>query len=136
MEEQNLQLMDQPVRFLTCELDPARRRLLRDGREVHVTPKAFELLKLLLGAAPRVIPKRELHERLWPRVVVSDASLFGLIKELRRALGDSDSSTPLIRTVHRVGYALNAAVELPAPTPRSGRRWCSELGRASGRGGV
>ena len=77
--------MDQPVRFLTCELDPARRRLLRDGREVHVTPKAFELLKLLLGAAPRVIPKRELHERLWPRVVVSDATLFGLIKELEQA---------------------------------------------------
>jgi DNA-binding winged helix-turn-helix (wHTH) protein len=123
LEERNSRLHDQPIRFLSCELDPARRRLLRDGHEVHVTPKAFDLLKLLVHAAPRVVSKRELHERLWPRFAVSDATLFGLIKELRRALADSDSSVPLIRTVHRVGYGFNAGLEPVGPPPRQGRRW-------------
>jgi DNA-binding winged helix-turn-helix (wHTH) protein len=115
--------MNHVIRFRSCELDPARRRLLHDGREAHVTPKAFELLMLLVDAAPRVVPKRELHERLWPRVAVTDWTLFSLIKELRRALGDSDPNTRLIRTVHRVGYALNSPLERIAPRQRRGRQW-------------
>jgi len=90
---------------------------------VHVTPKAFDLLLLLVDAAPRVVPKRELHARLWPRVAVSDWTLFSLIKELRRALGDRNPDSPLIRTVHRVGYAFNETLERVAPRARQGRRW-------------
>ena len=78
---------------------------------------------LLVDAAPRVVPKRELHARLWPRVAVTDWTLFSLIKELRRALGDTDSRAPLIRTVHRVGYAFNATLERISPRPRLSRRW-------------
>ena len=83
-------------------------RLLREGSDVHLTPKAFDLLAALIEAAPRVLPKRELHERLWPGGVVSDATLVGMVKELRRALGDQDSPAPLIRTVHR-DYAMAGA---------------------------
>ena len=39
--------------------------------------------------------KTELHERLWPGTFVSDATLVGLVKELRRALDDRDTSTPI-----------------------------------------
>ena len=98
-------------RFGPFELDSARRRLARDGVERQLTPKAYQLLELLVSAAPRVVPKTELHERLWPRGIVSDSSLLGLIKEVRRALDDRDAEAPLIRTVHRVGYAFSAAVE-------------------------
>lgn len=98
-------------RFASFELDSARRSLTRDGAERHLTPKAFQLLELLVGAAPRVVTKDELHERLWPRGIVSDASLIGLVKELRRALDDHDRDAPLIRTVHRVGYSLACALE-------------------------
>jgi DNA-binding winged helix-turn-helix (wHTH) protein len=95
--------------FGPFEFDPETHRLTRDGAELHLRPKAFALLALLVEAAPRLVPKRELHERLWPRGVVSDATLVGLVKELRRTLRDRDSK-PLIRTVHRVGYALNTEV--------------------------
>ena len=70
-----------------------------------MTRKAFDLLVLLLAEAPRVVRKEELHRRLWPDTFVSDATLVGLIKELRRALDDRDSTSPLIRTTHGVGYA-------------------------------
>ena len=62
--------------------------LLATGEPVHLTPKAFDLLSLLVEAAPRVVPKREIHERLWRGGVVTDATLVGLVKEIRRALDD------------------------------------------------
>jgi len=110
------------VRFGPCELDEARRQLLREGREVHLTPKAFELLTLLVDAAPRVLKKPELHERLWPNGIVSDAMLVGLIKEIRRALDDRNKAMPMIRTVHRVGYAFSAPLTR-GPRQPSVSRW-------------
>ena len=92
------------ARFSGYRLDGAARRLTRDGADVHLTPKAFDLLCLLVDAAPRVVPKAELHERLWPDSYVSEATLTGLVKELRRAL-DSPGPSSHIRTAHGVGYA-------------------------------
>jgi DNA-binding winged helix-turn-helix (wHTH) protein len=106
------------VRFGSFELDAGRRQLLSAGHDVHLTPKAFDLLAVLVAAAPRVVPKAELHEHLWPRGAVSDATLTGLIKELRRALGDVDATAPLIRTAHRVGYAFNTSVTGAAAAAR------------------
>jgi len=92
-------------RFGSFEFDAERRELRRDGQAVHLTPKAFDLLGILLGAAPRVVSKDELHRRMWASSCVSDAALVGLIKEVRHALDDRDRDAPVIRTVHRVGYA-------------------------------
>lgn len=105
------------IRFGPFTLDSGRRELSRDGARLHLTPKAFDLLVLLVDQAPRVVAKRELHERLWPRTTVSDATLAGLVKELRRALADSDRTSPVIRTAHRVGYAMCLAVENGQPRP-------------------
>ena len=110
------------VQFGAFTLDAARRHLLREGEVVHLTPKAFDLLLLLVNEAPRVISKRELHERLWPATFVSDATLVGLVKELRRALHDHDDRAPVIRTVHRIGYALCPEVQAPGPGARA-RVW-------------
>ena len=99
------------VRFASFELDSERRQLLRDGGEVHLTPKAFDLLALLVAEAPRVVRKDELHERLWPGTFVADATLVGLVKEVRRALDDRDTTSPLIRTAHGVGYAFAGEIE-------------------------
>lgn len=101
---------DFTTRFGPFTLDAGRRRLARDGQDVHLTPKAFDLLMLLAGEAPRVVPKAELHERLWPGTFVSDATLVGLVKELRRALDDYDASQPVIRTMHRIGYGFACEV--------------------------
>lgn len=97
-------------RFRSFVLDEARRQLRRDGYELHLTPKAFDMLVLLVDAAPRVVRKSELHDRLWPNGIVSDASLVGLVGEIRRALGDHDQGERIIRAVPRVGYAFDAPV--------------------------
>ena len=95
----------EPVYFDGFVLDRARRLLTREGEVLHLTPKAFDLLSLLVDQAPRVVSKRELHERLWKETFVSDATLVGVVKELRRVLDDRSSDRPIIRTAHRVGYA-------------------------------
>jgi DNA-binding winged helix-turn-helix (wHTH) protein len=92
-------------RFDSFIFDADRRLLSRSGAGIHLTPKAFDLLSVLLDAAPRVVAKAELHDRLWPKSLVSDATLVGLVKELRRALDDNDRDAPIIRTVPRFGYA-------------------------------
>ena len=104
-------------------LDPACRTVRRDGVEVHLTPKAFELLVLLVCAAPRVVPKAELHDRIWPGTFVSDATLVGVIKELRRALDGSEGTPSCIRTAHRIGYAFAWSVEGLMALPCEGRCW-------------
>ncbi|MET0280108.1 MAG: FHA domain-containing protein [Steroidobacteraceae bacterium] len=107
------------VRFGRFEFDPATRRLRRDGADIHLTPKSFELLAALLETAPRVVSKRALHARLWPGGAVADATLVALIKQLRAALDDRDRTAPLIRTVHRVGYALEIPVVHREPVTRA-----------------
>lgn len=93
------------LRFGRFTLDSASRQLTRDDTSLHLTPKAFDLLLLLASEAPHVVTKSEIHKALWPDAYVSDATLVGLVKELRRVLDDRDHASPVIRTAHRVGYA-------------------------------
>jgi DNA-binding winged helix-turn-helix (wHTH) protein len=86
-------------------LDPATRQLLEGGRAIHLSPKAFDVLQLLLDARPTVVPKADLHDRIWPGTFVVDANLAVLIGEIRKALADSAQTPRYIRTVHKVGYA-------------------------------
>lgn len=96
------------IRFDTFTLDSDTRQLIgRDG-EVRLTPKAFDLLLLLVRERPRVVAKRDLFARIWPGTHVVEANLNGLIGELRRALGDHPKEPAFIRTVHGTGFAFAA----------------------------
>jgi DNA-binding winged helix-turn-helix (wHTH) protein len=110
-------------RFAGFALDVDARRLIRAGVDIHLTPKAFDLLALLLAAAPRVVPKVELHARLWPDSFVSEATLASLVKEVRKALGTHHDTDEIVRTVTRVGYACAALVERTTITTQGVRRW-------------
>jgi DNA-binding winged helix-turn-helix (wHTH) protein len=110
------------VRFGPFTFDRATRQLTFDDTPVHLTPKAFDLLSKLIDEAPRVVPKAELHSHLWPDSFVSDASLLGLIKEVRRALNDEGDGA-LIRTAHRVGYAFAAPLQRAAARPPRSAAW-------------
>jgi DNA-binding winged helix-turn-helix (wHTH) protein len=95
------------TRFGAFMLDTDTRQLLREGEEIHLSPKAFELLSLLVEHRPQALTKTELQEHLWPDTFVSEANLPGLIKEIRRALGDDPRGQRFVRTLHGFGYAFN-----------------------------
>jgi DNA-binding winged helix-turn-helix (wHTH) protein len=101
------------TRFDRFVLDSATRQLERDGRDVHVSPKAFDLLAILLAERPGVVGKDVLRDRLWSGTNVVDANLNNLVSEVRAALDDDPQQSRFVRTVHRVGYAFcgEAAVE-------------------------
>ena len=65
----------------------------------------MELLALLAECRPRPVSKEEIHERVWPGVFVSDASLTALVFDLRAALGETAREPRYIRTSHGFGYA-------------------------------
>jgi DNA-binding winged helix-turn-helix (wHTH) protein len=98
--------------------DSDTRELLDGGRRVHVSPKAFDLLQVLLERRPKVVSKDELHERVWAGAFVGDANLSVTVAEVRQVLGDDSKEPKLIRTVHRVGYAFSGPV-LDVATPAS-----------------
>jgi len=91
------------LRFGEWLFDTDAHRLCRNDAAVHLTPKAFELLRILIDARPRVVTKTELRELLWPDVIVDEANLKNLIAEIRGVLGAE--AARVIRTVHRYGYA-------------------------------
>ena len=68
--------------------------------------------------------KDELHRRLWPDTFVTDATIAGVVKELRRALGDQEGGEPLVRTTHGVGYAFTGMIQTcEGDAPADGRYW-------------
>jgi DNA-binding winged helix-turn-helix (wHTH) protein len=93
------------TRFGPFTLDSETRQLLRDGEEIHLPRKAFDLLATLLARRPKVVDKDELHAALWPDSHVDAAGLNVLVGDVRRLLGDDARQPRFVRTVHGVGYA-------------------------------
>jgi DNA-binding winged helix-turn-helix (wHTH) protein len=93
------------ARFGEFTLDADLRHLRGGSGEIHLSPKAFDLLLLLIDNRSRVVSKEELHHRLWPDTFVADTNLASLIAEIREALGDDAKAPRFVRTAHRVGYA-------------------------------
>jgi adenylate cyclase len=96
------------LRFDRFALDLTRGRLRSGEQEIDLQPKSFAVLCHLAENAGRLVPKQELYDAVWPKVVVSDDSLVQCIGELRRKLGDHDRR--LIKTVPRRGYLLDVLI--------------------------
>jgi DNA-binding winged helix-turn-helix (wHTH) protein/tetratricopeptide (TPR) repeat protein len=92
-------------------LDVVEHRLLRAGRPIHLTPKLFDLLLLLVRENQRIVRKDELMVNLWPDSFVEENNLTVCISILRRVLGESLSGRQYIVTVPRVGYKFIAQVK-------------------------
>ena len=110
------------VTFGDCLFDSETRQLFREGRQVHLSPKAFRLLETLLEGRPRALSKAEIHGKIWPDAFVSEVTLASLIAEIRDAIGEEDpKDARFIRTVHGFGYAFaGAASDVAASGPPAG----------------
>jgi DNA-binding winged helix-turn-helix (wHTH) protein len=106
--------------------DGEARQLTGNGEAVHLSPKAFQLLQILIGKGPNAVFKHDLIAQIWPDVVVEEANLKVLINEVRKALSDDGRKPRLIRTVHRYGYAFAGHVASHAPRERTSARLLDE----------
>lgn len=104
------------VRFGSFVFDSGTRELLQGSRPVHLSPKSFDLLKVLLERRPLVVSKAELQDSVWPDVFVDEANVANAVAEIRRALGDDPKKPAYVCTVSRHGYRFcGKAEDLGAP---------------------
>jgi Tol biopolymer transport system component/DNA-binding winged helix-turn-helix (wHTH) protein len=96
--------------FGPFRLDPADRLLLRDGRHVPLTPKAFETLLILVENSGRVIDKDELLKKVWPDTFVEEVNLAKNVSYLRKILGGEEAAQ-YIETIPKRGYRFVAGVK-------------------------
>ena len=96
--------------FGPFRIDVAERLLLRDGESVSLTPKAFDLLLVLVENRGHLLEKGELMRRLWPETFVEETNLSNNISLLRKVLGDDAGKHVYIETVPRRGYRFIAEV--------------------------
>ena len=93
------------IRFGEFVLDTDTRELMRQSTPVHLCPKAFQLLEMLLAARPKALAKDTLYHRLWRDTFVVEANLSNLVGDLRAAIGDDPRKPRFVRTVHGFGYS-------------------------------
>lgn len=106
------------LEFETFRVDFDRHQVFRGGNEeVHLSPKALQLLQLLIEGRPNAISKAEIHERLWPATFVAESNLASIINEVRNALHDDAKTPKYIRTVHGFGYAFCAEPSVAGARP-------------------
>ncbi len=111
------------LQFDRFTLDTGTRELLADGALVHLPPKAFDLLEILVQRRPEAVPRAEIEKRVWRGTHVSETSVAGLVGELRKALGDKGRPARFVRTVHSFGYAFcGTALAVRPPVTAAGGR--------------
>ena len=102
---------DDLLRYADLEVDLAAHRVRRGGKEVHLGPTEFRLLRHFMQRPGRVFSREQLLDAVWGRdIYVEQRTVDVHIRRLRRALNDEDRAD-LIRTVRAAGYALDAGAE-------------------------
>lgn len=98
-------------RFEDFVLDPADRRLSRDGVTVELNGRYFDALALLVREHDRLVTKDRFMAEVWRGVPVTDEALTQCVRSLRRLLGDDAARPRFIETAPRHGYRFIAPVE-------------------------
>jgi DNA-binding winged helix-turn-helix (wHTH) protein/TolB-like protein len=97
--------------FDDVSVDCENFRILKAGVMITLTPRAFDVLVVLLRQPGRVVEKRELFDQVWGETIVTDNALTKIIKEIRQTLNDDANAPRYIETVPKRGYRFIAEVE-------------------------
>ena len=95
------------------------RLLLRDGRPVPLTPKAFDVLAALAARPGRLMTKDELLKEVWPDSFVEESNLAYHVFALRRALGETADGESYVETVPKSGYRFSRVSHSQSMATRS-----------------
>src|SRR5579871_4181895 len=96
--------------FSRFRIDLTEGVLLRDGEIVPITPKAFELLRVLVENGGHVLSKQDLLRQVWPDTFVEEGNLAFNVSQLRKVLSQNGDRTLFIETVPRRGYRFAPSV--------------------------
>jgi DNA-binding winged helix-turn-helix (wHTH) protein/TolB-like protein/cytochrome c-type biogenesis protein CcmH/NrfG len=127
-------------RFDDVTVDCENFRVLKNGQDITLTPRAFDVLIFLLHNGGRVVEKKEIFDFVWKDTFVSDNALTKIIKEIRRAFDDDANKPRYIETVPKRGYRFIGEVKEKSnqtaseiETTRVGQIVVEEKGKPSGK---
>ena len=103
---------DRLFAFGLFRFDPRSGQLWREGSEMKLTPRVAAVLNVLAERSLELVTKKDLFERVWGGIAVSDDALTSCIQELRGALSDDSRRPRYIETLHRRGYRLMVEASL------------------------
>jgi len=101
--------------FAGCTFDTCLYSVQRTGQSIRLRPKVFRVCLYLLEHRDRVVSREELCAQMWPGRFVSQATLEGVIRSVREALGDNGRMQGVIQTSRGYGYRFVAGVEECTP---------------------
>lgn len=114
--------------FDQFQLDPVSTKLYKESKLISDDGKIIKALHILCANYPEVVDKELLINEIWPKQIVTDASLSKLISDTRQLLGDNGKDQGNIKTVRGRGFRLNTHVEIQqtetvnrAPVSSSGK---------------
>ena len=103
------------IRIGLVVLDPFCRTLCRDEQRLHIEPKIFNVLWLMVHSPNQQVSREQLIEGIWQQRVVSDSVIHRVFSQLRKHFASLDDSQDYIQTIAKVGYRLVAKVERITP---------------------
>jgi len=106
--------------FGECTLDTQLYCVQRGGQTIRLRPKVFRMCLYLLEHRDRVVSREELCAQMWPGRFVNPATLEGVIRSVRQALGDSGRAQGIILTRHSYGYRFVVPVDECPPKSMGG----------------
>ncbi|MCI0488282.1 MAG: tetratricopeptide repeat protein [Blastocatellia bacterium] len=108
---------DKIYHIADIEVDTVRGCVRRQGTELHLRHKTFQVLLYLLEQRHRLVTKEELWESLWQGTAVTDDALTRCVMDIRKALGDDSRQQRFLKTVSKAGYRFVGPVEEEWPQP-------------------
>lgn len=104
--------------FDDFSVDEQNFAVTKSGETLTITPRAFDVLSVLLRNGGHVVEKRQLFDEIWGDTFVTDNALTKVIKELRHALRDAANDPRYIETIPKRGYRFIGELEAkPEPEP-------------------
>ena len=112
----------QRYRFDDLTLDVGQCRVWRDGQPIQLSKLTFELLRVLVEAAPNLVTHDQLAQHVWgARRIVTPENLSQRLMMLRQAIGDPADRPRYIEGVRGLGYRLIPAVAAESERGSGGR---------------
>ncbi len=109
--------LDAGFAIAVWRVEPLRNRIVCEGQDTHLEPKAMDVLVALASRAPDTISRDALIEAVWQDVAVADDVLTNAIWQLRRVFDDDAQDPKVIETIRGRGYRLVAPIEVLADRP-------------------
>ena len=127
----NTALESRCFEFGSFTLDIADRSLLCDGRQVQITQKSFEILRLLVENQGRILTKQEILDEVWTENFVEESTLTQHVYMVRKALRREGAETEFIETVPKYGYRFKEPVTEQVKPVSPSRRFPKDAARTS-----